>query len=229
MIPPPPRSRFAALPRLPTGIEGGTEPSSASKKPRITSYTSVFQSPSKSAAVKQPTADTPSRLARFREANWIAKETKKRSREGEQDSAIQPPKSRIVTRLFVEEEEAPSNGEEQLSQAGELVEEDPKELLEKKLQVELALQEELVRDTARLSLRKDALGEEIDFLYNLLRVIETRAVEAAEAVNAARSQDDAMKDEKSSRTLKLSEGVQEIISAAKPREAIALEATPPVL
>lgn len=246
MLPPPPRSRFAALPRLglPSASSGSVERSHVEEKAEAdppTAYTSVFQSPGKSGVVSAPlAADTPSRLARFREANWAAKETKKRPRGADSETDILPPKPRIVMRLFADDPPSGAAGgsqedAEEASTAREvkaattipssLNEQDEPVELEKETQVALGLHENLVRDSARLKLTMDSLKDEIDYYFDVLARIEQVAASAHAAADR-KDGADGISDESAASVRALADGLQRIISAAKPTAPVGVSALP---
>jgi hypothetical protein len=209
------------------------------KVARPTTYTSVFQSPGKSGVASAPSAaDTPSRLARFREANWAAKETKKRPRGTESGTDILPPKSRIVTRLFAddapsgaaagsqedaEDASTTSDATATMTMPSNLSEQDEPVKLEKETQVALGLHENLVRDSARLKLTMDSLKDEIDYYFDILARIEQVAARAHAAVDR-KDGTEGIGDENAASVKMLATGLQRIISAAKPTEPAGLSA-----
>lgn len=255
MIPPPPRSRFGTLPRLgmpssSSGDVGNSASVVASEATCPTKYTSVFQSPVKGGNTSASTADTPSRLARFREANWAAKETKKRPRDVENESAIQPPRARTVTRLFADEaphESTASSQEDadpddtsarsdttatsttaiQSSTSAPLdavrSEEEERKMLERDTEIALGLHQDLVRDSARLKLKMDSLKDEIDYYFDILARIEQVAASARMAVERTAGTEEPDNGGAASIS-KLANGLQRIISAAKPTASSVLSA-----
>ncbi|KAG7377117.1 hypothetical protein PHYPSEUDO_012153 [Phytophthora pseudosyringae] len=168
---------------------------------------------------------TPTKLVRPRKTDWAlrTKDVKKRLLEagdGHLESALPAPKRVKLsqTHTITQTEVGAHSGE--VPSVGVAVEaaEEAKgdegytgysEGLHRRLQVAQCLEEDLLRDNARMRLKARSLRGEVDFYYGILARIELVAAETRRECAGKRN-------EKLEQVTRLVEQVQHIISASKP-------------
>ncbi|KAG3003647.1 hypothetical protein PC120_g19028 [Phytophthora cactorum] len=172
---------------------------------------------------------TPTKLVRPREIRWAsrAKDVKKRlleARENHLGSAL-PPSKRVTlsTGQSSKQSETRASSSEVPGAGEELQEAEEKETcagyadgLHRQVQVAQCLEEDLLRDNARMRLKVLNLRDEVEFYYGLLARIE---LVAADKIRESTGNS----NEEQEQITKLTEQLQRIISASKSVEEVATE------
>jgi hypothetical protein len=174
--------------------------------------------PAAPSGMRSPTKiRTPTKLARPRETHWASRamDAKKRllgAGDGPSESALPAPKRVKRTHYQPQQEKEDQIPSGEVSGAEDAVEasqeategEGYAEGLQRRVQVAQCLEQELLRDNARMRLKALRLREEVDFHYGILARIELVTAQ--------------QRREGGQEVTRLAEQLQSIISASKPAE-----------
>lgn len=145
---------------------------------------------------------TPTKMVRPRETQWLAKNRSPKKRALEYSnpslqSSLQPPKRLKLSSLQAQDNRNVHAQEKEAEASQEAQEEQgytgQEETLDRQVEVAQALEEELLKDNARMRLKALSLKEDVQFYYGVLAQIELLAIQSKQGEETVGKLADAVK------------------------------------